>query len=109
MLSVDPLQALFQYMGIDLGGGEIGVTEHHLHRPQVGSPLQEMGRKGMAQGMGLERRPDPRQFPVSPDHLPEPLAGHPPPSVGDKDQGRTLSLEQTLAGMLHVLLQCLPG
>jgi len=28
------------YMGVDLGGGKVGVTEHFLNRAQVGATFQ---------------------------------------------------------------------
>ena len=109
VLPVDLPQAFLQYVGIDLGGGDVGVTQHHLHCPKVSSPLQQVGCKGMAYCMGFERGPDSRQFAVAPEHLPEPLTSHPLPSAGQKDHGRTLPLEQTLPSMVPVLLQRLPG
>ena len=43
------LMHLFQmisgYMGIYLRCGDVGVPEHDLHRPQIRSPLKQMGRK----------------------------------------------------------------
>ncbi len=40
------------HMGVDLGGGEIAVAEEQLHHPQVGAMVEQMGGKGMAQGVG---------------------------------------------------------
>ena len=34
-------------MGIDLGGGDIGVTKHGLHRAQISPIHQKVGRERM--------------------------------------------------------------
>src|ERR1044071_434791 len=39
------------YVGIELGGGQVCVAQHLLHRPQVGAALQEVRRKGMTEEM----------------------------------------------------------
>ena len=36
-------------MGVNLGGGNIGVAEHLLHSAQVAGRLQHMRREGVAQ------------------------------------------------------------
>ena len=46
---VNLLQPLPDDVGINLGRRDLGVPQHHLDRPQVGSPLEEMGREGMPQ------------------------------------------------------------
>ena len=33
-------EPLLDDMGIDLGGGDIGVAKQLLHGPQIGAPLQ---------------------------------------------------------------------
>ena len=35
-------------MSINLGGGDTGVAEHHLHAPNVRAVLEEVGREGMS-------------------------------------------------------------
>jgi len=40
-------------MSIDLGGGDIGMTQHHLHGTQIGAARQEMGSKRMAKSVGM--------------------------------------------------------
>jgi len=37
------------YVGVQLGGGEIGMTEHFLDRSQVGSSLEEVRSKRMTE------------------------------------------------------------
>jgi len=38
-------------MGIDLRRRNIGVAEHRLHRAQVGAAFEQIGRKGVTQGV----------------------------------------------------------
>src|SRR5690349_16681812 len=45
------------HVSVDLGGGDVHVTEHLLHRPEVGAPLQQVGGERMPQRM---RRDVPR-------------------------------------------------
>lgn len=39
-------------MGVNLGGGNIGVAEHDLNRPKIGATFEEMTGKGVAQAVG---------------------------------------------------------
>jgi len=39
-------------MGVDHGGGDIGMTEQFLNGADVGAVGQQMGGKGMTQGVG---------------------------------------------------------
>ena len=32
-------------MGVDLGGRDVRVTQHHLNRTKVGAPFEQMGGK----------------------------------------------------------------
>ena len=54
------LEARLSHMGVDLGGGDIGVPEQHLHRTQIGAMVEQMGRKGMAQPMGGQGKAEAR-------------------------------------------------
>src|SRR5215218_5277669 len=51
---VERLQAFLVNVGVDLGGGDVGVAKHGLDRPQVGSVLQQMGGEAVAEHMGRE-------------------------------------------------------
>ena len=46
---VDSLEAVLIDLCIDLCGGDIGMPQHHLHRPEIGAMNQEMGCKRMAE------------------------------------------------------------
>ena len=43
------LQVLIENMGIDLGRGDIGMTQQRLDHPQVRPARQKVGGKGVAQ------------------------------------------------------------
>ena len=49
MLRMQAFHALTSDMGVDLGGGEIRVTEQHLYDSQVSPMIEQMGRKRVAQ------------------------------------------------------------
>lgn len=47
-------QVLKIQMGVDLGGGDIGVTEQLLHQTQVTAGFEHMAGKGVAQHMRMD-------------------------------------------------------
>ena len=51
MLPVEALQALTRNVCVDGGSGNIGMTQQHLHRPQISAVVQQMRGKCMAQGV----------------------------------------------------------
>ena len=51
---VDPKQAVFRGVGIDLGRGERNVPEQLFYREQIGSCFQQMRREGVSQRMSGE-------------------------------------------------------
>ena len=59
-----------------MGGGGIGMAQHGLDRMDIGAAPNQMGRKGMAQGMRGYIGLDTGLFPVVLDNLPEALAAH---------------------------------
>ena len=50
-LLVNALEAGCLDMGVDLGGGDIGVAEHFLDGAEVGAVLEEVGCEGVTQGV----------------------------------------------------------
>jgi hypothetical protein len=50
-LLVDRAEVLAVDVGVELCGGQIGVSEHLLDRPEIGPALEEMGGKGVAEGV----------------------------------------------------------
>ena len=49
---MDILEPALLNMGIELGGGNIGMAEHELHRPKISAVLEQVRCKRMAQHMG---------------------------------------------------------
>ena len=39
------------HMGIDLGGGDIGMTQHFLHRAQIRAMSQQVGCESVTQNV----------------------------------------------------------
>ena len=58
-LVVELAEALPGHVGVDLGGGDVGVAEHALYRPQVGAVLQQVRGEGVTQGVRGDRFADP--------------------------------------------------
>ena len=46
------LQAFTRDMGVDGGGGNIGMAQEHLNSPQIGTVVEQVRGKRMAQGVG---------------------------------------------------------
>lgn len=42
-------KALLQNLGVDLGGGDVGMAQQHLQAPQIGAVAEQMAGEGMAQ------------------------------------------------------------
>ena len=53
-LLIDVFELALDHMGVDLGGGNVRVTQHLLDGPQVRSVFQQVDSKGMAQGVGRD-------------------------------------------------------
>lgn len=41
-------------VGVDLCGGQLGMTQKFLDRSQVGSAIQKVGSEGMAEKMSID-------------------------------------------------------
>ena len=81
---------LLEHVRIDLRGGQIGVSEHHLYRPQVGSTLEQVCRKRMPNQMGTDRGSQTRLARVGLQNLPETDASEPGAAAARVDeQART--------------------
>ena len=49
--AVDGFEAIGGDMGVDLGGGNVRVTQHNLYGAQISPAFQEMAGKGMTNGV----------------------------------------------------------
>ena len=52
---VKVFQAFFSYMSVDLRGGEIAVSEEHLHNTEIRTMIHQMCRKGMTKNVWWKR------------------------------------------------------
>ncbi|MNZ78511.1 hypothetical protein D3C78_970880 [compost metagenome] len=81
------------------------MPQQHLHHPQIGAVVEQMGGEGVAQGVGGELSPDPRPLGIELDAMPEGLAGHHPGLLGGEDHVRAGAPQQQGAGLPVVTLQ----
>ena len=83
-LLVHLLEARGVQVGVNLGGGQVGMAQKHLQDPQIGPPGQQVGGKGMPQGMGAQGL-HPCLEGILLQELPETLAGEPAAPAVDED------------------------
>ena len=75
-LGVNRLQALQTHLGVDLGRRQRRMTQKLLDRDQIGTGVEEMGRKGVAQDVRADIALDARPQGVSFQNLPESHSGY---------------------------------
>ena len=101
--SVDFLEVLSINVGIDLGSGDVGMTQHLLNGAEISSSLQKVGCEGVAESM----RGDPFLDPCLLNNLLQDLqkthSGEGSPSGIEEEDLRNLVLSQTPTGFLEVL------
>ena len=54
VLGDDRLEPLPVDVRVDLRGGDVRVTEHRLHRAEIGAALEEMGGEAVSQRVGMD-------------------------------------------------------
>lgn len=91
-------------MGIDLGSGDIGVAEHHLHSAKVRAMGEKMGGKGMAEHVWRDAFADTCGGGHFLENLPEAQAGHAAAAAGDKKVFAPFAIENMGAAMIEVVL-----
>ena len=82
------------------------MAEHHLHRPQIGAVLHQVGGKGVANNVWADRRADTRPHGVAAENLPKTLSGEGPAAVVEKELGKALTVELR-PGVLQIIVE--PG
>src|SRR5262249_50864368 len=60
-----------EHVGVDLRGREVGMAEHGLNGPQIGSALEQMRRERVAQHVRTEVTANAGPAPVGLERLPE--------------------------------------
>ena len=106
---VQAFHTLASDMGVDLGGGEVRVTEQHLHDSQVSPMIEQMGRKRMAQRVRRERLVDTGRLRMPLDEIPERLTRHRFASSSRKEMIGTSLSEDLLPSALLETPQPIDG
>ena len=73
-LLIDIFDFLVEQLGIDLGGRDIGMTQHTLDGTDICPVFQKMSRKGMTKSMRCDFALYPRHVGVSFNYFPKALA-----------------------------------
>ena len=60
-------------MRVNLRGRNVGMSQHRLHRTEISSPLQQVGRERMAQHMRRGNLGDSSPLTAGAQEFPEPL------------------------------------
>jgi hypothetical protein len=72
-------------MGVELGGGDVGVPEHLLQRAQIAAAREQVGGEGMTQGVRAHAVGQPDSVGVALDDLVEALTAEPATAAIDED------------------------
>src|SRR6185312_232649 len=105
MLRMQLFHALARHVRVDLRGGEIAVSEQHLHHAQVGAMVEQVRRESVAQRVRRQLLLHTRLTRVALDDVPEGLARH-LVAAARREQEVGLPLEQDFeARALYELLQ----
>ena len=102
---MDLFQALVVDMGINLGGGDIGMSQQFLNDPQVGSVLKQVGSEGVAQEMGINIPGKSGLTGAFLHDFPDPVRTEGPTSYGEKDFGRSVRFDEFRSFVIQIALQ----
>ena len=72
-------------MSVDLGRGDVGVTEHHLHGAQIGAIFQKVRGEGVPEHVRRNAAGETGLPCVLRDLHPERLPGHRPSAIGEEE------------------------
>src|SRR5678815_436664 len=102
---VNLLQPLPDHVGVDLGGGDLRVPQHHLDRSQIRPSLQKVCRERMPEHMRRDVFPDGSLFRVCFQDLPK---------LHTAERGAARGQEKYLCGVgaaaeIQIRLYSLPG
>jgi hypothetical protein len=100
------LDAVGRQVGVELGGGEVGVAQHLLQRAQVAAPAEQVGGERVAQRVGLICASSPAAGGVTLDDLVEALAGQWAAAAIQKQPRLGLVFEQHGAPAAAVGAEC---
>ena len=92
----DVFQTDVSDVGVDLGGVDVGVSEHELYGTQIDAVVDEVGGEGVAQTVRAERG-DAGGVRIIFDNHPRELAGDAAAFLADEDFGADFVFEQQRA------------
>src|SRR5215470_2503461 len=93
LLGMPLLESLARYMGVDLRGRQVAVSEQHLHDPHIGALVEQVRGESVPHGVRGEFVRNASLACVTLDDVPERLPGHSIPPARRKKVIR-LALEQ---------------
>ena len=96
-------------VGINLGGRDIGVPQHHLHAAEIGAAFQEMCGKTMTEYVGGQSVENAGPPAITGEQLPESLPGKTAAARGNEQVAAGAPLEQSAAAGLQIALHRLEG
>src|SRR5215510_2560567 len=103
MAPVNFLEPCAIHMGVNLRRRDIRMTQHRLHRAQIGTSFEKMGGKRMAQGMRRYPLLDAGGQRVTANELPESLPRQRPARAVDKHKTAGSILGQSRSADLDVV------
>src|SRR5262249_29809335 len=89
-------------MCVDLSSGNVHVPQHGLHGPQIRSSIEQMGGKGMPQGMGINFATLRTLLCISVEQLPEPLTRERLGRTGEKEIRTGTAFEEQRSGETEI-------
>src|SRR5713226_4275822 len=101
------LEALPIDVRVDLRGGDVRMSEHGLHRAQVGAALEQVGGEAVPQRVRVHAA-QPRRARVAAEQLPESLARHAAAAGSDEEIAAAPFAEQLLPRAGEISAQRFP-
>ena len=94
-LAVDLFQALVVDMGINLGGGNIRMSQQFLNDPQVGSVLKQVGGEGVAKEVWINIPGKSGLTGTFLHYFSDPVRAEGAAPYGKKDFGRSVGFDES--------------
>ena len=89
------------HVGVNLSRRQIRVTQKQLYHAQIGAVVQQVGRKGVTQGVRRKGPLHANLLPIALDAVPKGLPGHGPTLLARKKHGALRQGWPLSAPLLH--------
>jgi len=106
---MDLFESVLVNVGVDLGGGDVGMAKHELDGAQVSAMAQEVGGKGVTQHVRGYGFTDSGRSCRLLDDLPEAESAHGTAAVADKKRVAAPAFEDQRSCCSEVLFHDFPG